>query len=169
MIRVPFEHLIGSGNRIDVPRSCAFVIQAITLVWRVTTRAVSSRTPLLARLFTLAPMGSQARTQPACRAADFSIAANSAVAMWFQGHQPSYGFPVHSTARTDHVETAALRQAQGRLSAVQAWAKPRVPTAAAVPASPACDTNARWNRLLQPRLVITSSAPSAAGAWSPCW
>src|SRR5258708_6624514 len=85
----------------------------------------------------------------------------------FQGHQSRYGFRLHCTARTDRVETAALRQAQGRLSAVQAWAKPRVPTAAAVPASPACDTNARWNRLLQSRLVITSSAPSAAGAWLP--
>jgi hypothetical protein len=26
------EHLIGSNQRIDVPRSCALVIQAITLV-----------------------------------------------------------------------------------------------------------------------------------------
>jgi hypothetical protein len=34
MIGVPLEHLIGSGERIDVPRSCALVIQAITLVWR---------------------------------------------------------------------------------------------------------------------------------------
>jgi hypothetical protein len=31
---VSLEHLIGSLKRIDVPRSCAFVIQAITLVWR---------------------------------------------------------------------------------------------------------------------------------------
>jgi hypothetical protein len=52
MIRVPFEHLIGSRERIDVPRSCAFVIPAITLVWRVTTSTGSRRIPLLARLFT---------------------------------------------------------------------------------------------------------------------
>jgi hypothetical protein len=30
------EHLIGSAQRIDVPRSCALVIQAITLVCKVT-------------------------------------------------------------------------------------------------------------------------------------
>ena len=39
MIRVLFEHLIGSPQRIDVPRSCAFVIYAITLVLGVTTGA----------------------------------------------------------------------------------------------------------------------------------
>ena len=37
MISVPLEHLIGRGKRIDVPRSCALVIHAITLVSGVTT------------------------------------------------------------------------------------------------------------------------------------
>jgi hypothetical protein len=44
------EHLIGGGKRIDVTRSCALVIQAITLVWRVTNRTESREKPLLARL-----------------------------------------------------------------------------------------------------------------------
>jgi hypothetical protein len=39
MISVPFEHLIGSRKRIDIPRSCALVIHAITLVSGVTTGA----------------------------------------------------------------------------------------------------------------------------------
>jgi hypothetical protein len=38
-----FEHLIGSAERIDVPRSCALVIQAITLVWRTHTRRYEER------------------------------------------------------------------------------------------------------------------------------
>jgi hypothetical protein len=45
------EHLIGNAKRIDVPRSCAFVIQAITLVCEVTCRAASAQMPRLARLF----------------------------------------------------------------------------------------------------------------------
>jgi hypothetical protein len=45
------EHLIGSAERIDVPRSCAFVIQAITLVCEVTCRAASAQMLRLARLF----------------------------------------------------------------------------------------------------------------------
>jgi hypothetical protein len=33
MAMVWIEHLIVRVKRIDVPRSCAFVIHAITLVW----------------------------------------------------------------------------------------------------------------------------------------
>src|ERR1700722_3505853 len=50
-----FEHLIGGGERIDVPRSCAFVIQAITLVCEVTPCVRWRRTPLLARLLAHQP------------------------------------------------------------------------------------------------------------------
>jgi hypothetical protein len=32
-----FQHLIGNENLIDVPRSCALVIQAITSVEKVTS------------------------------------------------------------------------------------------------------------------------------------
>jgi hypothetical protein len=50
MIKSVLEHLIGRGKRIDVTRSCAFVIQAITLVWRVTTEGKSREIPLLERV-----------------------------------------------------------------------------------------------------------------------
>src|SRR5258708_330488 len=50
MIKSVLEHLIGRGKRIDVTRSCAFVIQAITLVWRVTTEGKSREISLLARV-----------------------------------------------------------------------------------------------------------------------
>jgi hypothetical protein len=39
-----FQHLIGSAQLVDVPRSCALVIQAITLVWRVTAAPESAET-----------------------------------------------------------------------------------------------------------------------------
>jgi hypothetical protein len=55
MIKSVLEHLIGRGKRIDVTRSCAFVIQAITLVWRVTTEGKSREIPLLARVLCVVP------------------------------------------------------------------------------------------------------------------
>jgi hypothetical protein len=49
----PVEHLIGSEERIDVPRSCALVIHAITLVCKVTSGDAHGDKPLPARLLTL--------------------------------------------------------------------------------------------------------------------
>src|SRR5580700_1644950 len=66
-----FEDLIGSAERIDVPRSCALVIQAITLVCTVTSRVEWPGIRPLARL--LAPCRTDVhRAHKACfRSPDF--------------------------------------------------------------------------------------------------
>jgi hypothetical protein len=82
-----FQHLIGSGKRIDVPRSCAFVISSDYFGRATHAQDLIALNSATGKAFRALPEWISGTLTTFIQCSGLSTAANSALAYLFQRHQ----------------------------------------------------------------------------------